>query len=155
VSVAIYMDEHVHRAITAGLRLRAVDVVTAQEDGRRKTDDDLLLDRAGELGRVLFSQDEDLLAEAKRRQEQGIAFAGVVYGHQLRVTIGLCVRDLNCLPRPAIRKTLSIASNICRCEPFRCRRPGRSRFRCELPRPAGPSPFTDYQSSLLFRREHT
>ena len=36
MSVAIYMDEHVHRAITAGLRLRGVDVVTAQEDGRRK-----------------------------------------------------------------------------------------------------------------------
>jgi hypothetical protein len=93
------MDEHVHRAITAGLRLRGVDVVTAQEDGRRKTDDDLLLNRAGELGRVLFSQDEDLLAEAKRRQEQGIAFAGVVYGHQLRVTIGLCVRDLELLAK--------------------------------------------------------
>jgi predicted nuclease of predicted toxin-antitoxin system len=99
VTVAIYMDEHVHRAITAGLRLRGVDVVTAQEDGRRRTDDDLLLDRAGELGRVLFSQDEDLLAEAKRRQEQGISFAGVVYGHQLRVTIGLCVRDLELLAK--------------------------------------------------------
>ncbi len=97
MTLANYMDEHVHRAITAGLRLRGVDGVTAQEDGRRKTDDDLLLDRAGELGRVLFSQDEDLLAEAKRRQDQGITFAGVVYGHQLRVTIGLCVRDLELL----------------------------------------------------------
>lgn len=32
MSVAIYMDEHVHRAITVGLRLRGVDVLTAQED---------------------------------------------------------------------------------------------------------------------------
>jgi hypothetical protein len=37
---------------------------------------------------------EDLLAEATRRQEQGVAFAGVVFAHQLRVTIGMCVRDL-------------------------------------------------------------
>ena len=56
------MDEHVHRAITSGLRLRGVDVLTAQEDGRRKTADSLLLDRATELQRVLFSQDEDFLA---------------------------------------------------------------------------------------------
>ncbi len=46
---AITMDEHVHRAITAGLRLRGEDVVTAQEDERRKTDDDLLLDRGQDV----------------------------------------------------------------------------------------------------------
>jgi rRNA-processing protein FCF1 len=82
------MDEHVHRAITAGLRLRDVDVLTAQEDGRRRNADDVLLDRATELQRVLFSQDEDLLAEAMRRQGHGVPFAGVVYAHQLHVTIG-------------------------------------------------------------------
>jgi hypothetical protein len=48
------MDEHVHRAITAGLRLRDVDVLTAQEDGRRRIADDVLLDRATELQRGLF-----------------------------------------------------------------------------------------------------
>jgi rRNA-processing protein FCF1 len=69
VSVALYIDEHVHRAIT-GLRLRSVDLLTAQEDGRRKTPDDVLLDRATELRYVVFSQDEDLLAEATRRQDK-------------------------------------------------------------------------------------
>ena len=39
MSVALYMDEHVHRAITIGLRLRGVDVLTAQEDDRRNTPD--------------------------------------------------------------------------------------------------------------------
>jgi hypothetical protein len=29
MTMALYMDVHVHRAITMGLRLRAVDVVTA------------------------------------------------------------------------------------------------------------------------------
>jgi predicted nuclease of predicted toxin-antitoxin system len=99
VSIPLYMDEHVHRAISAGLRLRGVDVLTAQEDGRRQTTDDVLLDRATELQRVLFSQDEDLLAEATLRQEQGIGFAGVVYGHQLRITIGMCVRDLELIAK--------------------------------------------------------
>jgi len=68
--------------ITAGLRLRGVDVLTAQDDGRRHVPDNVLLDRAADLLRVLFSQDEDLLAEATRRQREGIAFAGVVYGYR-------------------------------------------------------------------------
>jgi len=95
------MDEHVHRAITAGLRLRGVDVLTAQEDGRRNVPDDVLLDRATELPRVLFSQDEDLLAEATRRQRDGIPFAGVVYAHQRRVTIGVCVHNLELIAKAA------------------------------------------------------
>src|SRR5207302_1334872 len=33
VSIRFYMDVHVPRAITEGLRLRGIDVVTAQEDG--------------------------------------------------------------------------------------------------------------------------
>ena len=101
MSVALYMDEHVHRAITVGLRLRGADVLTVQEDGRRNTPDDALLDRAAELGRVLFSQDQDLLAEAKRRQVEGRPFFGVIYAHQLRLTIGACVHDLELIARAA------------------------------------------------------
>ena len=33
MTVALYMDENVHGGITNGLRLRGVDIVTAQEDG--------------------------------------------------------------------------------------------------------------------------
>jgi predicted nuclease of predicted toxin-antitoxin system len=95
LSIALYMDENVPRAISAGLRLRGIDVLTPQEDGRRGISDPLLLDRATELGRPLFSQDEDLLAEARRRQSAGIFFAGVLYAHQLHITIGDCVRDLH------------------------------------------------------------
>jgi predicted nuclease of predicted toxin-antitoxin system len=69
MSVGLYMDEHVPRAITEGLRLRGVDVLTAQEDNRRCASDSELLDRATELGRIL--QDSDLLREATRRQRTG------------------------------------------------------------------------------------
>ncbi|MCP4358749.1 MAG: hypothetical protein GY796_12085 [Chloroflexi bacterium] len=54
MSIALYMDVHVHRAITAGLRLASVD---------------------------------------------GIRFAGVIYGHQQKVTIGNCVRDLDLIAK--------------------------------------------------------
>ncbi len=92
--VAFYMDHHVPHAITLGLRLRGLDVLTAFEDGTSELQDAALLDRAGELGRVLFTRDGDLLAEATRRQRAGIPFPGVVYAHQLRVAIGRCVQDL-------------------------------------------------------------
>lgn len=92
--VTLYMDHHVPRATTAGLRLRRVDVLAAAEDGAAELPDSALLDRAGALGRVLFSQDEDLLVEATGRPAEGLPFVGVVYAHQLRVPIGACVRDL-------------------------------------------------------------
>jgi predicted nuclease of predicted toxin-antitoxin system len=101
MTIALYMDVHIHRAITTGLRLRGVDVLTAQEDGHRTAPDNILLDRATELGRVLFSQDEDLLAEAKQRQTEDIPFTGVIYAHQLRITIGRCVNDLELIAKAA------------------------------------------------------
>jgi hypothetical protein len=95
--LALYMDVHVPRAITVELRRRGVSVITAQEDGTTTLPDPDLLDRATLLGRVLFTQDDDLLAEAARRQETGVPFGGVIYAHQLRASIGACVNDLELL----------------------------------------------------------
>ena len=91
------MDVHVPAAITRGLLLRGVDTLTAQLDGTMQLEDPGLLDRATASGRALFSQDEDLPAEATRRQRRGQSFAGVAYGRQLRVTIGKCIADLELL----------------------------------------------------------
>jgi predicted nuclease of predicted toxin-antitoxin system len=99
MSLAIYMDENVHGAITNGLRQRQVDVLTVQEDGRSGIADPDVLDRATELQRVLFSQDDDLLAEAKSRQTLGIPFPGVVFAQQSRVSIGTCIRDLDLIAK--------------------------------------------------------
>ena len=99
MSVALYMDVHVPAPITRALIARSVDVLTAQADGSATLDDDLLLDRARELGRVLFSRDEDFLAEATLRQRSGGTFAGLIYAHQLRVTIGRCVQDLELIAK--------------------------------------------------------
>jgi predicted nuclease of predicted toxin-antitoxin system len=93
------MDVQVRRAVTRGLRNRQVEVVTAQEDGSARLADPLLLDRARELGRATFSQDDDMLREAHRRQRQGEPFAGVIYCHQLRITTGQAVRDLELIAK--------------------------------------------------------
>jgi predicted nuclease of predicted toxin-antitoxin system len=88
------MDVHVRHAITEGLRTREVDVLTAQEDGTATLEDDQLLDRAGKLRRVIFTHDEDFLSEAVRRMDQGIPFTGVIYIHQMKVSVGRCIEDL-------------------------------------------------------------
>jgi hypothetical protein len=95
----LYMDHHVPAPITAGLRQRGVDVVTAEEDGTTRLADDLLLDRATSMGRVHFSEDRDLLAIAHQRQQAGNEFAGVAYAHQLKISIGQAINDLELLAK--------------------------------------------------------
>lgn len=65
-----------------------------------------MLDRATELGRVLFSQDDDLLVEASRRQASSLLFFGVIYGHQLRLTIGEAIDDLELIANVATAEEL-------------------------------------------------
>jgi hypothetical protein len=93
------MDVHVRRSVTEGLRRRGVEVITAREDGTDRLSDPLLLDRARELGAAVFSQDDDLLREARRRQRGAEPFAGVIYAHQLRITTGQTVRDLELIAK--------------------------------------------------------
>ena len=94
MTIRLYMDVHVPRAITETLQLHDVDVITAQEDHADRLSDPKLLERATQLGRVLFSQDSDLLREAARRQHSGESFSGVIYARQRSVTIGKCIDDL-------------------------------------------------------------
>ena len=91
------MDVHVPAAITRGLLMRGVDMLTAQLDDTTRLDDPGMLDRATALGRVLFSQDDDLLAEASRRQRCNEFFGGVIYAHQTGITIGRAIQDLQIL----------------------------------------------------------
>jgi len=99
MSIALFMDVHVRSAVTVGLRNRNVDVITAQEEGADRLEDPELLDRATELDRVLFSQDEDLLREAARRQQAGEDFAGVLYVHQEKLSIGQTIADLEIIAK--------------------------------------------------------
>lgn len=87
MTIALYMDEHIRRAITNGLKLRGIDVITVQEDGRTGSPDSILLDRATELNRVIFTQDDDFLVIANCRQQEGVKFSGVMKGFRLFLII--------------------------------------------------------------------
>ena len=110
MAVGIYMDVHIPRSITNGLRLRGVDVLTAEEDRTITLTDPELLNRATELGRILYSQDDDLLVEATFRLQNNIEFSGVVYSHQLHSPIGRCVEDLEIIAKTL--ETEDIANRV-------------------------------------------
>jgi hypothetical protein len=90
----IYMDVHIPMAITDGLRRRSIDVLRSQEDGTAEMDDESILDRATELGRLLFTQDQDFLRIASDRQASGIPFVGIAFAHQQGAGLGRIVEDL-------------------------------------------------------------
>ncbi len=93
------MDVHVRGPVSTALRRRGVDVLTAQADGGGQLADDDLLDRAMERGRVLFSQDDDLLNEATARQRSGRKFADVIYAHQQNITVRQTIEDLELIAK--------------------------------------------------------
>ena len=97
MNLRYYADVHIPRAVVNGLRLKGIEILTAQEDGTARLSDSQLLDRATETGRVLVTQDSDLLREGVERQRSRIAFAGVVYAHPLRNSIGGIVDNLELL----------------------------------------------------------
>jgi predicted nuclease of predicted toxin-antitoxin system len=102
MSLGLYMDVHAPQPITRGLRRLKVDVLTAQEDGTARASDPNLLRRARELGRILFSQDEDLIVEAVKCQRAGEPFATVVFARQMDLSIGRCIADLEALAKAAL-----------------------------------------------------
>ena len=99
MATIFYMDAHIPKAITIGLRLRGVDVVTAQEDNADTLSDPELMDRATALNRVLFTFDDDLLVEAAKRQKTNVPFSGVIYASPLHVSIGTCIKNLDIIAK--------------------------------------------------------
>jgi predicted nuclease of predicted toxin-antitoxin system len=93
--LSFYMDHNVHSAITDGLRLREINCLTTFQDGLARSDDQSVLSRATELGRVLFTQDRDFLEIAIEWIEAGRPFSGIIYAKQLRVTVGRAIMDLH------------------------------------------------------------
>jgi hypothetical protein len=94
MAVALFFDVHVDNAIANQLRLRQVDVLTAQEARADRLTDELLLDHASRLGRPLVTHDIRLNAMAEDWQRQGRPFCGLIFAHLMQVSIGRCVRDL-------------------------------------------------------------
>jgi hypothetical protein len=95
--LAVYADVHVPAAVTDGLRRRGIDVLTSQQDGTRRAEDVLLLQRSTHLGRLLVTQDEDFLVLAASWQAAGWEFAGLVFAPQDSQRIGRYIEDIELL----------------------------------------------------------
>jgi predicted nuclease of predicted toxin-antitoxin system len=94
MSLRLYFDHHVNDAIEEGLRQRGIDVLRAIDDGFAERSDEAILARASDLGRIVFTQDRDFLELAAEWQRTGREFSGIVYAHQMRITIGQAIREL-------------------------------------------------------------
>lgn len=99
VAIALYRDEHVLSSIAEGSQLRGIDVPTTQDDERNATDGSILMDRALELGRVMFSEDADMLSEAARRQRTQLHFAGLIHTNLQKARIGYYISELELICR--------------------------------------------------------
>ena len=69
-------------------------MLTAEADGSADREDEFLLQRATDLGRVVFTQDRDFLALAAAWQHTRRECTGMVYAHLMRMTIGAAIQDL-------------------------------------------------------------
>jgi len=87
--VGLYMDVHVPAPITESLRRRGINVLASQEDGTRTAADESLLHWATALGRILVSQDQDLLTLAAQWQVASLEFSGLVFAPQEGGSMGV------------------------------------------------------------------
>src|SRR6516164_9778440 len=99
MSVRLYLDVHVDKAIHDQLRLRGVDVLRAQDDGAAEMPDEELLQHVSDQGRVIFTQDVRFKALAENWQRTGKPFSGLLFGNQLGVTVGTYVKDLELIAK--------------------------------------------------------
>jgi hypothetical protein len=79
LALRLYADECVDARIVAGLRRRGIDVFTAGDAGLLGRPDEIQLDKARDLGRVILSGDQDFLHLTHRRAGEGIAFPGLIF----------------------------------------------------------------------------
>lgn len=99
MAIDLYFDVHIDHAITAQLRLRQVDVRTAQDDAVDLLSDELLLEHASRSGRPIVTHDIRFQAMAEDWQRQGRPFCGLIFAHPMQVSIGQCVRDLELIAK--------------------------------------------------------
>lgn len=99
MAIGLFFDAHVDYSIAIQLRLRTVDVLTAQEDGADQLADDELLTRASQLGRPLVTNDIRLKAMAEDWQRQSRTFCGLIFGHLMQVSVGKFVADLEIIAK--------------------------------------------------------
>lgn len=99
---AVFTDNHVQEAVVDGLPAAGWDVVRAIDAFPERAADAVLLEHAAKEGRVLVTNDEDLLAIAATWLGAGRLFPGLVYWHEddyATMTMGDILRAFEALAR--------------------------------------------------------
>jgi hypothetical protein len=94
VSLSFYFDQHVPGPVATGLRQRGIDVLTTEADGAKGQDDEVILERATLLSRVMVSNDDDFLGIASRWTASDRHFAGLVRLRDQHLPYGKLIEDL-------------------------------------------------------------
>jgi predicted nuclease of predicted toxin-antitoxin system len=94
VTVTLYFDHNVQASAAWVLRTRGIDAITAFEDGTDRSDDESLLRRANELGRVLVTHDHDFFVIASQWNRVGRRFTGIVFAQQEALATGTLIEQL-------------------------------------------------------------
>lgn len=92
-SVKFYFDENVEIAVCEQLKKAGIDAVSARELGLLSYPDELHLQKAHELGRVLCTYDTDFLVLAS----EGIDHSGILFAPERSMLIGHWVCDLRAI----------------------------------------------------------
>ena len=79
MALRLYADECVDARIVAGLRRRSIDVRSVADEDLLGATDDVQLDRAARLQRVILTSDTDFLELAHRRAQHGLPHPGVLF----------------------------------------------------------------------------
>lgn len=94
MTVSLYMDHNVVRAVVEGCRSKGLDVLTAYDDGWHERSDSDILERAGSMSRVVFTQDTDFIVLASERQTLNTPFSGVIFGRHGSMSVRKVIDDL-------------------------------------------------------------
>lgn len=97
MSLSFYADEHIDISLCEQLRKHGVDIVRSVDDGMRSANDEDILERATNLGRIVFTHDDDFTVIGARKQSLFEHFAGVAYCHQYRLSFGQLISELKFL----------------------------------------------------------
>ena len=94
MTICLYMDHNVVRAVVDGCRSKGLDVLTAYEDGWHEKSDVEVLARAASLVRIVFTQDTGFIVLAAECQALGVPFAGVIFARHGDISIRKVIDDL-------------------------------------------------------------
>jgi len=92
--IKLYTNESVPVAVVAGLKRRGIDAFSARDSNNLGLSDLDQLSYAHEQRAVIFSHDDDFLRLVHQWAQNGRSHSGVIYVHQEKMSLGMCVRRL-------------------------------------------------------------